>query len=197
MIFPSISIKNIFYSSILASAIALPSVQSTFEELAPLSLPLFEDGVDIIELPPEESTSSIIGGSNAARGSYPWYSMLLIASSTAYNYSGCGGTLVSPEFVLTAASCVRDDLRTNGAVWIGALQNTQNNGNQSSQIIRVKKVFTHPQYQSGEKLNNDFALVQLSFRSIISPADIDSSNTSDGYSNGKIHVTMMNLNSTN
>jgi hypothetical protein len=48
--------------------------------------------------------AKIIGGSNVPIGEYPWF-----ARATLYNHAawgGCGGMLVAPEFVLTAAHCI-------------------------------------------------------------------------------------------
>ena len=41
----------------------------------------------------------IIGGTDVDAYQYPWYARGVRGTSTAW--SGCGGTLVSPEFVLT------------------------------------------------------------------------------------------------
>ena len=49
------------------------------------------------------ATSRVIGGSNASPNSWPWQVVLL-----ADGRPGCGGSIVSPEFIVTAAHCVVD-----------------------------------------------------------------------------------------
>ncbi len=69
-----------------------------------------------------EEDNRIIGGTNVVANTYPWFTMLLYMSGTTENEQGCGGMLVSPEWVLTAAHCIDNAMRRNGAVRIGALK---------------------------------------------------------------------------
>ena len=50
---------------------------------------------------PQVQGSRVIAGQNATKGSWPWQILL--------RYNGkemCGGTLVSPNVVITAAHCI-------------------------------------------------------------------------------------------
>ena len=91
--------------------------------------------------------AKIIGGSNVPLGMYPWF-----ARTTLYNHStwqGCGGMLVAPEFVLTAAHCFPDQkkfLKRRGGYQIGALctpELSSKNCGQKNDKILVCHIITH------------------------------------------------------
>ena len=50
---------------------------------------------------PQIAGHRVIGGINAVRGSWPWQILLLYNSRPI-----CGGTLVTPSIVVTAAHCI-------------------------------------------------------------------------------------------
>ena len=121
----------------------------------------------------------IIGGVNAPENLYPWF-----ARSTTPNVI-CGGVLISPEYVLTAAHCLgsRYTWLTLGGFEIGALcdpYNRANNCGQKSEFIKVKSVKIHPNYRS-KNFENDFALVKLNEKSTMTPANIDNIRLSRSY----------------
>jgi len=53
-----------------------------------------------VHVPLNEQANRITGGSTAARGQFPWQVALLID-----NAWFCGGSLISNQWVLTAAHC--------------------------------------------------------------------------------------------
>ncbi|KAF7663327.1 hypothetical protein LDENG_00211780 [Lucifuga dentata] len=112
----------------------------------------------------QQSTSQIIGGTVAKEGMWPWQVSLHYRGSHT-----CGGILISPDFVLTAAHCFSSS-SLNVARWrvyVGIV--SQNNLPPHSQ---VQKILLNQNYN--EKTNDqDIALLKLTspvtFNSSVQP----------------------------
>ena len=118
----------------------------------------------------------IVWGSNVAAGEYPWYALAP---------NGCGGFLVAPEFILTAAHCAAVVQYFHiGALCGGFTKPTGSNCGESYETAYQELVFTHPDYSSGG-VSNDFALVKLTRRSEVTPVRMDLKSQSDSYKAGK------------
>jgi len=106
-----------------------------------------------------------VGGYEAEEHEWPWIVALFIDDMWF-----CGGSLITDDFVLTAAHCAEDASRFD--VWAGA-----HNVRASSEPDRVEissyNGWTHPQWNSND-LSNDLALIQLpqkiTFNDLIRPA---------------------------
>ncbi len=57
----------------------------------------------------QEATPRIIGGDNASQNQWPWMVELDIAFTATNKFGLCGGLLLSPRWVMTAAHCMIDD----------------------------------------------------------------------------------------
>jgi MYXO-CTERM domain-containing protein len=57
----------------------------------------------------QEATPRIIGGDNASQNEWPWMAELDIAFTATNQFGLCGGVLLTPRWVMTAAHCLIDD----------------------------------------------------------------------------------------
>ncbi|XP_060535652.1 uncharacterized protein LOC132707737 [Cylas formicarius] len=104
----------------------------------------------------EPATGRIIGGYEAQPHSYPYAAAL----SLNYGSSFCAGSLISPNYVLTAAHCGAVIATVN--VILGA-HNFRNTSEPTQVVVTVpssRDVIVHEQYDS-TTLRNDIALIRL------------------------------------
>jgi len=97
----------------------------------------------------------IYGGSEAAPGAYPWM-VALVQSDKASNLDGqfCGGSLISPTRVLTAAHCVEGSSPLEIDAVVGAYSLGAGDGARTD----LTAIATDPQY---EERFHDIAVLEL------------------------------------
>lgn len=104
---------------------------------------------------PEVKGIRVIAGKTPPRGAWPWQVLLMYRGG-----AFCGGTLILPEWVITAAHCVyrREGIPSNFMVRVGEHNRTKFEGSEVDVV--VKKVIRHPHY-SHRTIDNDIALLKL------------------------------------
>ncbi|XP_046885914.1 chymotrypsin-like elastase family member 2A isoform X2 [Hypomesus transpacificus] len=123
------------------------------------------DGCGVPTFPP--STSRVVGGVDVREHSWPWQ------VSLQYDLSGfhhsCGATLLSEEWIMTAAHCI-----TSGRIYKVYLgKHSLKDDEAGSEFISVAKVIYHPKWVSSSGIN-DLAMLKLrtpvTFSDSIKPA---------------------------
>ncbi|XP_050046986.1 trypsin-7-like [Dermacentor andersoni] len=99
---------------------------------------------------PQRPALRIIGGQPAARGRWPWQVALLNRRREPF----CGGTLIAPGWVLTAAHCLRRRLL------VLAGEHSLGRPEGSEVTVRVAESIAHPEYDP-ETVDMDLALLRL------------------------------------
>ncbi|XP_061566601.1 mast cell tryptase-like [Cololabis saira] len=117
-------------------------------------------------------SSRIVGGEDASPGDWPWQ----IALYT-YGTFQCGGSLITDQWVLTAAHCIMGSDVDNAEVHLGV----NNLGSDADRVIQeLERVVCHPDYDSFS-LNNDICLLKLvapvNFTDYIQPVCLASENS--------------------
>ncbi|NXI38009.1 PRS57 protease, partial [Galbula dea] len=103
--------------------------------------------------PPGTHGSWIIGGKEAAPHSWPF-----IASIQLDSQHDCGGFLVHPDWVVTAAHCLLDGNSIRVRVVLGAHDVEKHE--KSQQVFNVVESITHPHFNP-DTMDNDIRLIRL------------------------------------
>jgi len=99
--------------------------------------------------------ASIVNGDDAAECAWKWQVGL---KSSASGRPWCGGMLISPEWVLTAAHCLEGESQRGIYVVAGEWNVRQTSGKE--QVKRSAQWVDHPQYNSWT-MENDIGLIRL------------------------------------
>lgn len=97
----------------------------------------------------------IVGGQIAQKHSWPWQVAILEKSKEQF----CGGTLIAPQWVLTAAHCVRKKKRRR-KIFVRVGEHDIYVQDAGEKLIKLYKDFPHPKYDF-DTITNDIALLKL------------------------------------
>lgn len=136
--------------------------------------------VDMSLSPSQIPRDLIIGGERANVNDYPWFAKDIVRDAAGdYYYGGCGGSLITPEYVLTAAHC---NISSVVGYEIGAFCYEEDNCGQAYDIVEVARKYVHEGWNP-LSLQYDFALMKLVQRvNITDPVKLDQGNISSKYS---------------
>ena len=114
-----------------------------------------ECGINYIEPDNVGNTTRIVGGFEAVPGSWPWQAYLVWKGSFV-----CGGTLIHPEWILSAAHCFFGSENPHDwQIVLGEHDDSVEEG--WEQVMNVEKVIVNPNYDD-YFTDYDFTLVKLS-----------------------------------
>jgi len=121
-----------------------------------------------------QGEGKIVGGVEANPHSWPW----MVALMEAGNFQFCGGSLIAPQWVMTAGHCFYGGGPPSSyTVKLGAHNDQQQ---ESTQVVaHVAKIFVHPQYNPS-LYSHDITLLKLTqpvtYTDAISPVCLPFSN---------------------
>ncbi|KAK3740262.1 hypothetical protein QZH41_017826 [Actinostola sp. cb2023] len=99
-------------------------------------------------------SARVVNGQNASPHAWPWQISLRVNGRHI-----CGGSLIRPDWVLTAAHCVDRNPSPSGyTVVVGA--HTRTGSTSVQQTFRLRQLFKHENFNM-RQLRNDVALLQL------------------------------------
>lgn len=100
----------------------------------------------------------VVGGEDGENGEWCWQ-VALINSQNQYL---CGGALIGTQWVLTAAHCVTNIVRSGDAIYVrvGDYDLTRKYGSPGAQTLKVATTYIHHNHNS-QTLDNDIALLKL------------------------------------
>jgi len=121
------------------------------------------------------ATERVIGGHSPTLA-WPYAASIIIDGSLL-----CGGTLVAPKFVLTAAHCTTDErtLQVRKSFEIRLGSSSRESGGEVFHAIRV---ITHENFGKPHRLENDIALLELDRSADIQPVQLEGLPASSGRS---------------
>ncbi|MEJ2856302.1 MULTISPECIES: S1 family peptidase [unclassified Saccharothrix] len=105
----------------------------------------------------------VVGGERVRIADHPWVVYIADASGNQF----CGGTIVGPRKVVTAAHCVSGRPTRNTRVVTGR----EDKQSSAGKVVRVAKIWVHPDYVSADQ-GEDVAVLTLRDAVTAQPADL-------------------------
>ena len=108
--------------------------------------------------PPQRRWSyRIVGDQVAQKHSLPW----MVAILGKFKEQLCGGTLIAPQWVLTAAHCVRKDMKKRKRkIFVRVSEHDIHAEDAGEKLLKLEKDYPHPDFDF-VTITNDIALLKL------------------------------------
>jgi len=117
-----------------------------------------------------DTSTDIVGGKDAIPYSWPWQVALVNAGS---DFQFCAGTLISPQWILTAGHCFAGATRPESYRVKLGVYNKRKSDEPGEQVLGITEIRVHPKYDGGKTIF-DSALLKLekpvTYTDHISPA---------------------------
>ncbi|XP_075056135.1 coagulation factor VII [Mixophyes fleayi] len=110
-------------------------------------------------------SSRIVGGEVCPKGECPWQARLV---SEKFSNTLCGGALIAPNWVITAAHCIKPSIVKKLTVILGDHKISEAEG--TEQVRKVVQIIMHENYV-GRKTNNDNDIALLRLNSTVNYTD--------------------------
>ena len=103
-------------------------------------------------------TAKVVGGEDGQGGEWCWHTALI----NSLNQYLCGAALIGTQWVLTAAHCVTNIVRSGDTIYvrIGDHDLTKKHPSVGAQTLKVSTTYVHHNHNS-QTLDNDIALLKL------------------------------------
>jgi secreted trypsin-like serine protease len=113
-------------------------------------------------------TPQIVGGTDANISELPWQ-VSIAAAQAPSNLTGhfCGGSLIKPNWVVTAAHCLDGETLPKQIKVVTGTDDLNSGGKK----LAVTKIIIHPKYNADTN-NNDIALVKLAGKAKMQPISL-------------------------
>ena len=109
--------------------------------------------------PQKPNAPRIVGGREAEPGEWPWQIALIHAGGDPYLDQFCGGTLISPLWVVTAAHCAEEAAPDDLQVLAGIHNLVETDPGYVR--LDVAEIIIHPDYGLVNQYDSDIALLRL------------------------------------
>ncbi|XP_045427437.1 mastin isoform X2 [Pipistrellus kuhlii] len=111
----------------------------------------------------------IVGGHDASKGAWPWQVGLWFRNEADLDWSLiCGGSLIDPQWVLTAAHCIpgKNPKHQHFKVQLGGVRPSWHDS------VMVARIIRHPEYRIEERVKGGADVALLKLEASVGPSNL-------------------------